>query len=218
MIRILIVDDHSLFREGLAAIIKAEPDIEVVGFAGSVRDAIEAARVTQPDIILMDFGLPDGTGADATSRILSAHPSCKIVVLTISEKDEDLFSAIRSGARGYLLKNIGPTKLVNALRSVYQGESALSRAMTLRLMDEMVRSKEIPTRPRDPKLAKLTSRELDVLYHMASGMTNLEIGNKLFLSENTVKYHVRLILDKLGFEDRKQASFYALENGIGKRY
>ena len=217
MIRIVIVDDHLLFRDGLAAIVKSEPDIEVVGSAGSVRDAIEVARVAQPDIILMDFGLPDGTGAEATSRILKDQPSSKIIILTVSERDEDLFSAIRNGAKGYLLKNIGPAKLVNAIRSVYQGESAISRSMTLRLMDEMVRSKDIPTRPRDPRLAKLTARELDVLYHMASGMTNLEIGKKLFLSENTVKYHVRLILEKLGFEDRKQASHYALENGIGKR-
>jgi len=217
MIRILIVDDHLLFREGLASVIKAEPDIEVVGLAGSVGDAIDVAHAVQPDIILMDFGLPDGTGAEATSRILQEHPSCKIIILTVSERDEDLLAAIRNGAKGFLLKNIGPTKLANAVRSVYQGESALSRSMTLRLMDEIVRSKDAVTRPRDPKLAKLTSRELEVLYHMASGMTNQEIGNRLYLSENTVKYHVRLILDKLELTDRKQASHYALANGIGKR-
>ena len=217
MIRILIVDDHLLFREGLAAIIRSEPDIDVVGLAGSIRDATEAARAAQPDIILMDFGLPDGTGADATSQILKEFPSCKIIILTVSERDEDLFSAIRNGAKGYLLKGVSPADLVSAVCSVYQGESALSRSMTLRLMDEMVRGKDVITRPRDPKLAKLTSRELEVLYHLASGMTNLEIGKKLFLSENTVKYHVRLILDKLELNDRKQASHYAMENGLIKR-
>ena len=157
MIRILIVDDHVLFREGLAAIIRAEPDIEVVGFAGSVKEALEAAHTTQPDIVLMDFGLPDGTGADATQRILEEYPDCKIIFLTMSEEDEDLFAAIRSGAKGYVLKSIRPAKLVASLRSVQQGESALSRSMTLRLMQELARS-DVPTRPRDPKLAKLTPR------------------------------------------------------------
>jgi len=217
MIRILIVDDHLLFREGLASIIKAEPDIEVVGFAGSVKETIDVAKETTPDIILMDFNLPDGTGAEATERVLSTSPDCKIVVLTISEEDADLFSAIRNGAKGFLLKSINPSNLVSAVRSVYKGESALSRSMTLRLMDEMARSKDVVTRPRDPKLAKLTSREMDVLYHLASGMTNQEIGTQLFLSENTIKYHVRLILEKLEVSDRKQAAHYALENGIGKR-
>lgn len=217
MIRILIVDDHLLFREGLASIIKAEPDIEVVGLAGSVKDAIEVAHAVQPDIILMDFGLPDGTGAEATSRILREHPDCKIIMLTISEKDEDLFVAIRSGAKGYLLKDISPSKLVNALRSVYQGESAISRSMTLRLMGEMVRSRDAVTRPRDPKLARLTAKELDVLRYIASGMTNQEIGKRLYLSENTIKYHVHLILEKLELDHRREASHYALENGLDKK-
>lgn len=216
MIRILIVDDHVLFREGLAAIIRAETDIEVVGFAGSVKEAVEIAGSVKPDIILMDFGMPDGTGADATLRILKDSPECRIVFLTMSDQDEDLFAAIRSGAKGYILKSIQPSKLVAALRSVYRGESALSRSMTLRLMSELARS-DVPTRPRDPKLAKLTPRELDVLRALATGMTNQEIANQLFLSENTVKYHVHSILDKLEFADRREASQYAREHGIVKK-
>jgi len=216
MIRILIVDDHILFREGLAAIIRAEPDIEVVGFAGSVKEAVEVAHSVKPDIILMDFGLPDGTGVEATQRILDEYPNCKIIFLTMSEEEEDLFVAVRSGAKGYILKSIRPTKLVASLRSVSRGESALSRSMTLRLMEELARS-DVPTRPRDPQLAKLTPRELDVLRDMAVGMTNQEIATHLYVSENTVKYHVHSILDKLGFADRREASQFAREHGLIKK-
>lgn len=215
MIRILIVDDHVLFREGLAAVIRGETDIEVVGFAGSVKEAVETAHTARPDIILMDFTMPDGTGADATKQILKEYPDCQIVFLTMSDEDDDLFAAIRSGAKGYILKNIHPSKLVASLRSVYRGESALSRTMTLRLMEELARS-DVPTKPRDPLLAKLTPRELDVLRDVATGMTNQEIAAKLFLSENTVKYHVHSILDKLGFADRREASQFAREHGLVK--
>ncbi|MFT3891904.1 MAG: response regulator transcription factor [Anaerolineales bacterium] len=215
MIRILIVDDHVLFREGLAAVIRGEPDIEVVGFAGSVKEAVEKALPLKPDIILMDFAMPDGTGAEATRQILRVNPDCRIIFLTMSDQDEDLFAAIRSGAKGYILKNIHPSKLVASLRSVQQGESAISRTMTLRLMEELARS-DVPTRPRDPLLAKLTPRELDVLRDVATGMTNQEIATKLFLSENTVKYHVHSILDKLGFADRREASQFARERGLVK--
>jgi DNA-binding NarL/FixJ family response regulator len=216
MIRILIVDDHVLFREGLAAIIRGESDIEIAGFAGSVKDAVEIARTTKPDVILMDFAMPDGTGADATQRILKELPDCRIIFLTMSDESEDLFAAVRSGAKGYILKNIHPSKLVAALRSVYQGESALSRSMTLRLMEELARS-DVPTRPRDPKMAKLTPRELDVLRALSGGKTNQEIANQLFLSENTVKYHVHSILDKLELADRREASHFAREHGIAKK-
>jgi DNA-binding NarL/FixJ family response regulator len=215
-IRIVVVDDHILFRQGLVTIASSEPDIEVAGQAGTVAEAVEITHAIKPDIVLMDFGLPDGTGADATASILAEYPDCKIVFLTMSEEDEDLFAAIRSGAKGYLLKNIHPNKLIAALRSVYEGESALSRSMTLRLMQELARS-DTPTRPRDPQLAKLTPRELDVLKHLATGMTNQEIANLLYLSENTVKYHVHSILDKLELTDRRAASQFARERGLIKK-
>ncbi len=141
--KIIIVDDHVLFREGLAAIVRSESDFEIVGQAGTVREAIELASALKPDMILMDFGLPDGTGVDATRSILAKHPRCKIVFLTMSEDDERLFAAIRSGAKGYLLKNMRPAKLISTLRSVQQGESALSRSMTLRLMEELARTKAL---------------------------------------------------------------------------
>lgn len=213
MMRLLIVDDHALFREGLASIIRSEPDVEIAGMAGSVREAVETARTVRPDMILMDFSLPDGTGADATRKILAEHPECKIVFLTMSEEDDNLFDAIRSGAKGYLLKNMQPSKLVVALRSVLNGESALSRTMTMRLMEELSRTKKTET----PTDATLTLREIDVIRALATGLSNAEIAKQLFISENTVKYHVHSALGKLGLSDRKQLASYARERGFVKQ-
>jgi len=213
VIKLVIVDDHALFREGLASIIKLEPDIEVSGMAGTVQEAVEVIRTLKPDIVLMDFSLPDGNGAEATRTVLNEHPDCKIIFLTMSESDENLFSAIRSGAKGYLIKNMSPSKLVTTIRSVQRGESALSRTMTLRLMEELSRTKE-PERLGDASLAKLTRREMDVLRALTTGMTNKEIAKQLYLSENTVKYHVHSILDKLNLSDRRVAAKFDKEHGI----
>ena len=211
--KIIIVDDHILFREGLAAIIRSESDIEIIGQAGTVQEAIETVKLLKPDMVLMDFSLPDGTGADATRAILKEYPKCKIIFLTMSEEDENLFAAIRSGAKGYLLKNMHPSKLVSTLRSVQKGESALSRSMTLRLMEELARTKE-PSRTGDPTL---TRREMEVLREIASGVSNQEIADHLFISENTVKYHVHSILEKLNLSDRRDAAIYARERGLIKQ-
>jgi DNA-binding NarL/FixJ family response regulator len=211
-IKLVVVDDHILFREGIIAVVRSEPGIEVVGQAGSVAEAVEIVSRLMPDMVLMDFGLPDGTGAVATEAILKEHPGCKVVFLTMSEEDDDLFAAIRSGAKGYLLKNMHPSRLVSALRSVYHGESAISRSMTLRLMEELAHTKET-ARIADPTL---TRREIDVLREVAAGKSNLEIAKQLFISENTVKYHVHSILDKLGLSDRRDAAIYAREHGLIK--
>ena len=213
MIKLVIVDDHALFREGLASIIRLDPGIEVSGLAGTVQEAVEVVRTLKPDIVLMDFSLPDGTGGDATRMVLAEHPDCKIIFLSMSESDENLFAAVRSGAKGYLLKNMNPSKLVTTIRSVHEGESALSRSMTLRLMEELSRTKE-PERLGDASLAKLTRREMDVLRELATGMTNQEIANRLYLSQNTVKYHVHSILDKLNLPDRRAAAKFAKEHGV----
>jgi len=213
VIKLLIVDDHALFREGLASILRLEPDIEVSGLAGSVAEAVDLVGDLTPDIVLMDFTLPDGTGADATKLILDKHPECKIVFLTMSERDENLYAAIRSGAKGYLLKNLSPSKLVASIRSVNEGESALSRAMTLRLMEELSRTKA-SDRVGDASLDKLTRRELEVLRELATGSTNQEIADRLYLSPNTIKYHVHSILDKLNLPDRRAAAMFAKEHGI----
>jgi DNA-binding NarL/FixJ family response regulator len=211
--KIIIVDDHVLFREGLAAIIRSERDIQIAGQAGTVQEAVELVKNLRPDIVLMDFGLPDGTGVDATRAILKEYPECKIVFLTMSEEDEHLFAAIRSGAKGYLLKNMHPSKLIASLRSVQQGESALSRSMTLRLMTELARTKE----PEFTGVPTLTRRELEVLRELASGLSNQEIAEHLFISENTVKYHVHSILEKLNLSDRRDAAIYAREHGLIKQ-
>ena len=211
-IRIVVVDDHILFREGLVSIIRSEPEIEVVGQAGTVRDAVELVGSIKPDIVLMDFGLPDGTGVDATRKIMQECPDSKIVFLTMSEEDENLFAAIRSGAKGYLLKNMHPTKLLATIKSVYQGESALSRSMTTRVMEELARTKETVHKG-DPTL---THRELEVLREIAAGFSNSEIANHLVVAENTVKYHVHSILGKLGFSDRREAAEYARKHGLTK--
>jgi DNA-binding NarL/FixJ family response regulator len=158
----------------------------------------------------MDFGLPDGTGADATRRILEEDPEFKIVFLTMSDEDEDLFEAIRSGAKGYLLKDMRPQKLVAALRSVQNGESAISRSMTMRLMEQFAHTKQ-PVRTLE---STLTRREVDVLRELATGKSNQEIAKSLVISENTVKYHIHSILDKLGLSDRKDAALYAREHGL----
>lgn len=208
--KLIIVDDHILFREGLASIIRSEPGMDIAGMAGSVKEAVELALTARPDLVLMDFSLPDGTGADATRSILKEHPDCKIVFLTMSEEDENLFDAIRSGAKGYLLKNMQPQKLIAALRSVQKGESALSRSMTMRLMEELSRTKKTSL----PQETTLTRREIDVIRALATGKSNLEIAEQLFISENTVKYHVHSVLGKLGMSDRKQLAEYAREHGL----
>ncbi len=213
MMRIIIVDDHILFREGLAAIIQQEPDIEVVGFAGSVQQAVDEVLRLKPDIVLMDFSLPDGTGADATRRIVQDLPGCKIVFMTMSDKDEDLLAAIRSGAVGYLMKDMTPSKLVASLRSVQRGEGALSRSMTLRLMKELSQTKA--SEPMEnPVLGKLTPREKDIMAELAASKSNQEIARQLTISENTVKYHVHSILEKLNLRDRNEAARFAREHGV----
>lgn len=209
---IMIVDDHILFREGLASIIRSEPGLVIGGMAGGVKEAVDLARTVKPDLVLMDFSLPDGTGADATRLILQENPNCKIVFLTMSEEDENLFDAIRSGAKGYLLKNMQPQKLIAALWSVQKGESALSRSMTMRLMEELTRTKKSDS----SHDITLTLREVDVIRSLASGLSNSEIARELFISENTVKYHVHSALRKLGLSGRKELTLYAREHGYVK--
>jgi len=213
MMRIFIVDDHILFREGLASIISTYPDIEIAGMAGTVQEAVELARTIKPDIILMDYSLPDGTGAEATRSILEELPDCKTIFLTMSEDEETLFAAIRSGAKGYLLKNMAPQKLVAAIKSVQKGEAALSRKMTMRVLEELSRSKKTQM----TENVTITLREIEVLKALAAGLSNQEIANRLYISENTVKSHVHSILEKLNLSDRKEAAEYARKHALVKK-
>jgi DNA-binding NarL/FixJ family response regulator len=215
MMRIVIVDDHVLFREGLAGILRQEPDVEVIGLVGNVQEAVKVVCDLKPDIVLMDFSLPDGDGTQAARSIQQDCPGCKIVFLTMSDREEDLLAAIRSGAVGYLMKNMTPSKLVASLRSVQKGESAISRSMTLQLMKELSRTKA-PDPSVDPALGKLTSREKDILGELATGKSNLEIAQTFYISENTVKYHVHSILEKLGLRDRNEAARFARDHGFSR--
>jgi DNA-binding NarL/FixJ family response regulator len=213
MIRILIVDDHVLFREGLVGILQARHEFDVVGEAGTVSGAVKKARQCKPDMVLMDWSLPDGDGSQASKQILAELPDCKIVFLTIYEADEKLFTAIRSGAKGYMLKNVSSAKLIRALLDVEAGNPAISRAMTSRLMDEFSHT-SIDNQIQPVAFNKLSPRELDVLRELVKGASNREIAINLFISVNTVKHHIHSILEKLGMENRRQAASFAREQGI----
>ncbi len=215
--KVLLIDDQILFREGLVSLFNSTSDFEMVGSAGSVHEGIEQALLYRPDIILMDFSLPDGTGLDATRAILSKLPDCKIVFLTVYEEDETLFAALRMGARGYMLKNVNSSDLLTSLRALDRGENAISRKMVTSVLDEFSHTSVSGGLP-DRLLTKLSRREIEVLREIESGATNIEIAQRLFLSENTVKHHIRNIFEKLGVENRREAALIARQKAIVSKY
>lgn len=215
--KIIVIDDHILFREGLTKLIARQPDMTIVGEGGSVRDAVELVRKFRPDLVLMDFKLPDGTGVDAARAIIAEQPNARIVFLTNLEDDESLFSVVRMGAKGLLKKNIQSARLLAALRGVERGEAAISREMTARLMDEFARANQPPVQEITP-FAGLTSREMQVLRELATDATNREIADRLFISENTVRNHMHNILEKLGVAGRRDAVNLARQHGVGVSY
>jgi len=210
MTRIVLVDDHVLFREGLVGLLDSQPGFEVIAQAGSVQEAINLACKLEPDIVLMDFGLPDGTGLDATQAILKCRPNIKIVFLTVHEEDDRLFAAIRSGAKGYLLKNVPISKLLSFLRGVERGEAAISPSMASRIFDEFARIEPSDFNVSPPE--ELTTREIEVLKELVTGATNRIIAERLFIAENTVKNHVRNILTKLNLKNRREAADFARQH------
>jgi DNA-binding NarL/FixJ family response regulator len=214
MMKILLVDDHVLVREGFESLLNSQSDFCVVGQAGSVGEAIVLARQLGPDLILMDFGLPDGTGLDATQAILAEQPEIKIVFLTVHEEDDRLFAAIRSGAKGYLLKNVPVAKLLMFLRRTEQGEAAISPDMASRILAEFSRLEPRPRHDHRLETDELTLRELEVLKELASGASNREIADCLTIAENTVKSHVRNILTKLNLRNRREATAFAHSQGL----
>lgn len=212
MIKILIIDNQISFNGILASSLRADREIEVIGAAESISDALEIMRTDGPDIVLMGSQILNRKNE---IRHNSEFQNTKIVVLTDNELDEELFTAVRNGANGFLSKNIQPVKLIAAIRSVMKGEGALSRAMTQRLMTEFSRTKK-PEPPLDQRLSMLTQRELDVFQAMAAGKKNPEIAAGLYLAENTVKYHVHSILGKLKLPDRKAVAAFAREQNLIK--
>jgi DNA-binding NarL/FixJ family response regulator len=211
-IRVLLADDHALFRRGVASLLAAENGFEVVGEAVDGRQALEMARELMPDVILMDIAMPVMDGLEATRRIKAEIPYVRIVILTASDGDQSLFEAVKSGAQGYLLKNIEPHALYGTLRGVVQGEAPVSRVMAARLLDEFGR--QARARAQTPPAAELTARETEVLQLVARGRSNKEIAAALTISENTVKNHLKNILEKLHLENRVQAATYALRQGL----
>jgi DNA-binding NarL/FixJ family response regulator len=213
---ILIVDDHVLFREGLCNIIIHWDDFEVVGEAENGEEAIQKTRDLLPDIILMDIGMPVMNGIQATRQIYRVYPTTRIVILTVSEEEENLMEAIKSGAKGYVLKNTPARRLHDQLRSVLRGEAALSGIMAEKILQEFNRPRGFTSSDEAVTIESLTDREQEVLQLVVEGLTNLEIGERLTISENTVKKYIHNILEKLHLNNRVEAAIYAVKEGLVK--
>jgi DNA-binding NarL/FixJ family response regulator len=209
--KILIADDHALVRSGIASLLKAN-DIDVVGEAGNGLEAVEKARLLKPDIVLMDIKMPGCNGLQATRLIKAEMPDMKIVMVTAFDDDEDLFEAMKSGAVGYLLKNVKAEEFVNLLSNVMAGEVVVSPWIASKIVDELFRNPvRIKAKSTD---SDLTYKEEEVLRLVAEGSTNKEIAASLNISDNTVKFHLRNIMEKLHFKNRAQMAVYAAKRGM----
>jgi DNA-binding NarL/FixJ family response regulator len=213
-LRVVICDDHALFRRGLEMVLENEPDIEVVGEATDGIQAVEKAQELMPDVILMDVRMPKRSGIEATKQIKELLPHVKILVLTISDEEADLYDSIKAGAAGYLLKEISTDEVADAIRSVWAGHSRISPAMASKLLTEFqAMTKRADDRQQMPP-PRLTDRELEVLRLVAKGLNNRDIAKNLYISENTVKNHIRNILEKLQLHSRMEAVIYAVREKI----
>lgn len=213
-IRVMIVDDHALFRRGLQMVLEAEDGIEVVGEAGDGQEAVAKAEEAMPDVVLMDVRMPRRSGIEATVALKDVLPNVKILMLTISDEEADLYEAIKAGASGYLLKEISIEEVANAVRAVSGGQSLISPSMASKLLSEFATMVK-KTDDRQPLPApRLTERELEVLKLVARGANNRDIAKELFISENTVKNHVRNILEKLHLHSRMEAVVYAVREKL----
>jgi DNA-binding NarL/FixJ family response regulator len=215
--RILLVDDHILFRKGLANLLDSQQEFEIIGEASDGFEGVEKVKSLRPDLILMDVTMPRCNGPEATRLIMREMPDAQVVMLSVSDDDQDLFAAIRAGAMGYLLKSIKPDELFARLRGLAEGEAPINRLMAARILREFARSPIQPEpRPADwPQ--EITEREREVLQCVAKGMSNREIGETLNIAENTVKNHVRSILDKLHLANRTQMAAYAVQAGLNAK-
>jgi DNA-binding NarL/FixJ family response regulator len=213
-IRIFIADDQALVRAGFRMILEAEPDFEVVGEAADGAEAVEEARRLRPDVVLMDVRMPELDGIEAARRLLDAGSETKIVMLTTFDMDEYVYDALRIGASGFLLKDVPPEQLVNGIRSVASGDALLAPSVTRRVIAQFVQRPPTVATVREPKLAELTARELEVLKLLATGLSNAEIAGHLVISTTTVKTHVARILMKLDLRDRVQAVVLAYQSGL----
>jgi DNA-binding NarL/FixJ family response regulator len=203
VIRVLIVDDHSIVRQGLAAMIENEPDMTVVGQAGNGQEAIAQYRQLQPDVTLIDLRMPQVSGVDAIVAICAEYTHARMIVLTTYDGDEDIYRALRAGAKGYLLKDAEPEALLNAIHIVHRGQQYIPSEVAAKLVQRM-------------NIPELSDREQEVVCQMARGLSNHDIAAALNITESTVKFHINKILSKLGVSDRTQAVITALKRGLAK--
>jgi DNA-binding NarL/FixJ family response regulator len=212
LINVLLAEDQLIFRKGVMASLSAAGDIQVVGEADNGLDALNSIRRLQPDLVLMDLNMPIMGGVDATRRIKANYPEVRVVILTVSDTDRDLFEAIKAGADGYLLKTLGPEELAGAVRQAAAGESPLSPSVAAKILKEFRHSASFGTRSGES--GSLTARELEVLQLATQGLSYKEIGGKLYVAESTVKNHMRHIMEKLHLRNRSEAISYALRKGL----
>ena len=216
-IGVLIVDDQALARTGLRMVLEVEPDIVVVGEAADGEEAVEMAATTTPDVILMDVRMPRMDGLEATRRIVRTdEPGPQVLVLTTFDLDEYVYEALLAGASGFVLKDIPPEQLVEAIHVVASGDALLAPTITRRLIEEFVRRPPEVARPRPRELDLLTPREAEIMRYVAKGLSNAEIAAQAYVSEPTVKTHMARILMKLGLRDRVQVVVYAYEHGLAQ--
>ncbi len=212
-IRVLLADDNALFREGMASLLGRCADVQVIGQAKDAAEAVRKTTLIRPDVVLMDLSMPLGGGVEATKRILEERPEQAICMLTVSEQESDLCATIRAGARGYLVKTVVLEDLCQSLHILAEGGSVVTPHLAARLLDEF--AKLAQTQREGPSEAeKLTAREREVLELVARGASNKEIANRLVIAENTVKVHLRNILDKLQLRNRQQAAAFAVQEGL----
>jgi DNA-binding NarL/FixJ family response regulator len=216
-IAVLIVDDQALARTGLRMVLELEPDIDIVGEASDGEEAVAMAATSNPDVILMDVRMPNMNGLEATRRIIRSRDQApRVLILTTFDLDEYVYEALLAGASGFVLKDIPPEQLVEAIHVVAQGDALLSPTITRRLIEEFVRRPPSVAQALPPELAQLTAREAEILRFVARGLSNAEIAAQAFVSEPTVKTHIARILMKLGLRDRVQVVVYAYEHGLAK--
>ncbi|MFI7688242.1 response regulator [Nonomuraea sp. NPDC049655] len=213
MIRVLIADDQGMVRTGFTVFLSGQPDIEVVGEAADGREAVTRAVALSPDVVLMDVRMPVMNGLEATREVLAACPASKVLILTTFDLDDYVYEALRAGASGFLLKDASAAQLAEAVRVVAAGDALIAPAITKRLIHEFARLGG-PRPPSGRRPEELTERETEVLILVAQAMSNLEIAQKLFVAEQTVKTHVGRVLTKLGLRDRAQAIVFAYETGL----
>ena len=211
-IRILLVDDHNLFRSGIRLLLSRNPDFEVVGEAADGLEGVKRAKELLPDIVLLDLHMPGISGIEATQLLRQDVPDTYVILLTVSEDAEDLSAGLKAGAAGYLLKNIDADYLLDSLKRVMNGDSVISSDMTKKLFAQI--RNDSPAQPAAPEIEKLTPREKEILAQLAAGLSNKEIARKLDVAESTVKIHLQSILKKLGLSNRVQAAIYAVGHGM----